>query len=287
MSHFGFAQSNTCFMTEMLTSKDNQPVNKVIQEIDKHGNVLSKETIQYFDGTGVSSKVLFQYNAQRKPTKTEYYFKNQLTRTINKQFDQSGNLLSEYESSKGQINVRSIKVDNKLEQVFLNADGTISAKNVSEINPTSQVITKYNAQNNITSLEQKIISTSGKVVENRFEDYLGKVKKKEKFQYNSRNDLIRKEDYLNDVLESYTVYDYSENLLTKLTAFTKKGTEDYRIEYKYTGVNQIEILSYYRNDLTGRISKDYDINGNCIKETSYTRNDKIINETTYKYLCNQ
>ena len=287
MSHFAFAQSNACFMTEMLTSKDNQPVNKVIQEIDKYGNVLAKETIQYFDGTGVSSKVLFQYNAQRKPTKTEYYFKNQLTRTINKQFDQSGNLLSESESSKGQINVRSIKVDNKLEQVFLNVDGTISAKNVSEINPTSQVITKYNAQNNITSLEQKIISTSGKVVENQFEDYLGKVKKKEKFQYNSRNDLIRKEDYINDVLESYTVYDYSENLLTKLTAFTKKGTEDYRVEYKYTGVNQTEILSYYRNELTGRISKDYDINGNCIKETSYSRNDKIINETTYKYLCNQ
>jgi hypothetical protein len=57
-------------MTEMILTKGDQPLNKILVAYDKFDNVLSRETIQYFDGVGVSSKVLFEYNSKNKPTKT-------------------------------------------------------------------------------------------------------------------------------------------------------------------------------------------------------------------------
>lgn len=272
-------------MTEMILTKGDQPLNKILVAYDKFDNVLSRETIQYFDGVGVSSKVLFEYNSKNKPTKTEYYFKNQLTRTVNKTFDNVGNLLSESESKENKISNRTIKVDNKLEQVFLNENGTVSGKHVSETNANTELFTKYDAQNNIISTEKKILSTSGKPVEKQSEDLLGKVKKTEKYQYNNKNDLTKKEDFLDGQLESYTVFEYTNDLLTKVTAFTKNNQEDYRLEYKYVGSNQTEELSYYRNELANRKVKEYDANNNCIKETSYTKDGQIINVATFKYTC--
>lgn len=272
-------------MTEMVLTKGDQPINKILVEYDKFDNILSKETIQYFDGLGVSSKVLFEYNSKNKPTKTNYYFRNQLTRTINKTFDNAGNLLSESESKENKISNRTIKLDNKLEQVFLKEDGTVSAKHVSETNANSEIFTKYDAQNNMISTEKKILSTSGKTVEKQSEDLLGKVKKTEKYLYNNKNDLTKKEDFLDGQLESYTVFEYTNDLLTKVTAFTKNNQEDYRLEYKYAGSNQTEELSYYRNELANRKVKEYDSKNNCIKETSYTKDGKIINVATFKYTC--
>jgi len=272
-------------MTEMVLTKGNQPINKILIAYDKFDNVLSRETIQYFDGDGVSSKVLFEYNSKNKPTKTEYYFRNQLTRTLNKTFDNAGNLLTESESKENKISNRTIKVDNKFEQVFLKEDGTVSAKHVSETNANSELFTKYDAQNNIISTEKKILSTSGKTVEKQSEDFLGKVKKTEKYQYNYKNDLSKKEDFLDGQLESYTVFEYANDLLTKVTAYTKNNQEDYRLEYKYVGSNQTEELSYYRNELANRKVKEYDTNNNCIKETSYTKDGQIINVSTFKYTC--
>ena len=285
LSNLSFAQSKGCVMTEMVLTKGNQPINKILIEYDKFDNVLSRETIQYFDGVGVSSKVLIEYNSKNKPTKTEYYFRNQLTRTVNKTFDNAGNLLTESESKENKVSNRMIKVDNKLEQLFLNEDGTVSAKHVSETNANSEVFTKYDAQNNIISTEKKILSTSGKTVEKQSEDFLGKVKKTEKYQYNNKNDLTKKEDFLDDQLESYTVFEYANELLTKVTAYTKKNQEDYRLEYKYVGSNQTEEVSYYRNELANRKVKEYDANNNCIKETSYTKDGQIINVSTFKYTC--
>lgn len=285
LSNLLFAQSKSCVMTEMILTKGDQPLNKILVAYDKFDNVLSRETIQYFDGVGVSSKVLFEYNSKNKPTKTEYYFKNQLTRTVNKTFDNVGNLLSESESKENKISNRTIKVDNKLEQVFLNENGTVSAKHVSETNANTELFTKYDAQNNIISTEKKILSTSGKTVEKQSEDLLGKVKKTEKYQYNNKNDLTKKEDFLDGQLESYTVFEYTNDLLTKVTAYTKNNQEDYRLEYKYAGSNQTEELSYYRNELANRKVKEYDANNNCIKETSYTKDGQIINVATFKYTC--
>ena len=280
-----FAQSNVCLMTEMLLSKSDQPINKILIVYDKHDNVLSRETIQYFDGVGLSSRVSHEYNAKNKPVKTEYFFRNQLTRTVNKTYDNTGNLLSESESKESKITNRAIKVDNKLEQVFLNEDGSISAKHISEINTNSESFTKYDAQNNILSSEKKILSTSGKVVEKQFDDILGKVKKTEKFQYNSEDKMTRSENYLDGILESYSIYDYVDGNLIKVTAFTKNNQEDYRLEYKYTGKNQTEVLSYYRNELANKKVKEYDANNNCIKETSFNRESQIINVATFKYTC--
>lgn len=285
LNSFSFAQSKKCLMTEMLLTKDNQPINKILIQYDKFENILSRETIQYFDGVGVSSLVSHEYNAKNKPVKTEYFFRNQLTRTVNKTYDNAGNLLSESESKESKITNRAIKVDNKLEQVFLNEDGSVSAKHISEINANTESITKYDAQNNILSSEKKILSTSGKVVENQYEDFLGKVKKTEKFQFNSEDKMTRSENYLDGILESYSIYDYADGNLIKVTAFTKNNQEDYRLEYKYTGKNQTEVLSYYRNELANRKVKEYDANNNCIKETSFNREGQIINVATFKYTC--
>ncbi len=283
--NFSFAQSNKCLMTEMLLTKNNLPINKILIQYDKLENILFRETIQYFDGVGVSSRVIHEYNAKNKPVKTEYFFRNQLTRTVNKTYDNAGNLLSESESKESKITNRAIKVDNKLEQVFLNEDGSISAKHISEINANTETITKYDSQNNILSSEKKILSTSGNVVENQYEDFLGKVKKTEKFQFNSEDKMTRSENYLDGVLESYSIYDYVDGNLIKVTAYTKNNQEDYRLEYKYTGKNQTEILSYYRNELANRKVKEYDANNNCIKETSFNRDRQIINVATFKYTC--
>ena len=285
LSNLSFAQNKGCVMTEMVLTKGNQPINKILIEYDKFDNILSRETIQYFDGLGVSSKVLFEYDAKNKPIKTAYYFRNQLTRTVNKTFDNAGNFLSESESNENKISNRTIKVDNKLEQLFLNEDGTVSAKHVSETNANTELFTKYDAQNNIISTEKKILSTSGKTVEKQSEDFLGKVKKTEKYQYNNKNDLTKKEEFLDGKLESYTFFEYTENLLTKVTAYTKNNIEDYRLDYKYVGSKQTEELSYYRNELANRKVKEYDANNNCIKETSYTKDGQIINVATFKYTC--
>jgi antitoxin component YwqK of YwqJK toxin-antitoxin module len=285
LANLGFAQNKGCLMTETIVSKQDQPISKVSFVFDKHDNVLSRETIQYFDGVGVSSKVLYEYNAKNKPVKTQYFFKNQLTRTVNSVYDASGNLLSESESKENKINQRATKIENKLEQVFFNEDGSVTAKHVSEKTPNMEVFTKYDAQNNLTSNEKKILSTSGKVVENHFEDYLGKVKKTEKFIYNSDDKMVRSESYLDDVLDNYTVYDYFEGKLLKMTAFTKDNKEDYRLEMKYTGNNETEVISYYRNELANRKVKEYDADNNCVKETSYTKDGQIITVATYKYTC--
>lgn len=287
ISNFTFAQNNRCFIIEAITTQNNQTSSKVLSDYDKFGNVLSKETIQYFDGIPASSKVTHQYNAQNKPIKTDFYFKNQLTRTINRQYDNAGKLLSESEGKDQKVNNPTTRIDNKYEQVFLNDNGSVLGKQILEISPETEIITKYNAQNNIISSEKKIFSTSGKLVENQFEDILGKVKKTEKYQYNASGEITRKEDYLSDVLENYTVFEYTNNLLVKTTAYTKTGLEDYRIEYKYTQKNQTEVLSYYRNELAGRTTKEYDSKNNCIKETNFKADGQIINVTTFKYTCDQ
>jgi antitoxin component YwqK of YwqJK toxin-antitoxin module len=273
-------------MTEMLLTKNNQPINKVLIQYDKFENVLSRETIQYFDGVGVSSLVTNEYNAKNKLVKTEYFFRNQLTKLVSKTYDNTGNLLSESESKESKITNRVIKTNNKLEQVFLNEDGSISAKHISEINANTEYITKYDAQNKVTSSEKKILSTSGKVVENQYEDLLGKVKKTEKFHYNSEDKMTRSENYLDGVLENYTVYDYADDNLIKMTAFTKNNFEDYRLEMRYSGNSQTEVISYYRNELANRKQKEYDANNNCIKETSFNKDGKIINLAKFKYNCN-
>lgn len=280
-----FAQDNGCLMTEMLVTKLDRPISKAIYEFDKFDNPIYRETIQYFDGVEVSSKVLYEYNAKNKPIKTEYYFKNQLTRTVNSEYDANGNLLSEYESKENKINNRAIKVNNKLEQIFLNEDGSISAKHVSEKGPNMQVFTKYDAQNNITSTEKKTLSTSGKVVENQFEDLLGRVKKTEKFTYDGNDKMTRSENYLDGLLENYSVYEYLDNHLIKITAFTKNNVEDYRLEFKFTGNNQTETFNYYRNELSNKSVKEYDTQGNCIKETSLKADGQVITVTTFKYTC--
>ena len=285
LQNFSFAQVNKCLMTEMLLTKNNQPIKKVLIQYDKFENVLSRETIQYFDGVGVSSLVTNEYNAKNKPVKTEYFFRNELTKSVSKTYDNAGNLLSELESKENKITNRAIKTDNKLEQVFLNEDGSISAKHISEINANTSSITKYDAQKNIISREKKILSTSGKVVENQYEDFLGKVKKTEKFQYNSEDKMIRSENYLDGVPENYTVYDYADDNLIKITAFTKNNLEDYRLEMSYSTNNQTEIISYYRNELTNRKQKEYDAKNNCIKETSFNKDGQIINVATFKYNC--
>jgi hypothetical protein len=282
-----FAQSDRCFITEAITTQNNQTLSRVLSDYDKFGNVLSKETIQYFDGIGVSSKITYQYNSQNKAIKTEHYFKNQLTRTINRQYDNAGKLLSESEGKNNKVHNLTTKTDNKYEQVFLNDDGSVLGKQVSDINPEIETITKYNAQNNILSIDKKILSTSGKLVENQFEDLLGKVKKTEKYQYNLLGDITKKEEYLSDLLENYTLFEYISNVLIKTTAYTKTGLEDYRIEYKYTRNNQTEVLSYYRNELAGRTTKEYNSRNNCIKETNFRSDGQIINVTTFKYTCNQ
>ena len=138
LQNFSFAQSNKCLMTEMLLTKNNQPINKVLIQYDKFENVLSRETIQYFDGVGVSSLVTNEYNAKNKLVKTEYFFRNQLTKLVSKTYDNTGNLLSESESKESKITNRVIKTNNKLEQVFLNEDGSISAKHISEINANTE-----------------------------------------------------------------------------------------------------------------------------------------------------
>jgi antitoxin component YwqK of YwqJK toxin-antitoxin module len=286
LQNFSFAQSNKCLMTEMLLTKNNQPINKVLIQYDKFENVLSRETIQYFDGVGVSSLVINEYNAKNKLVKTEYFFRNQLTKLVSKTYDNTGNLLSESESKESKITNRVIKTNNKLEQVFLNEDGSISAKHISEINANTEYITKYDAQNKVTSSEKKILSTSGKVVENQYEDLLGKVKKTEKFHYNSEDKMTRSENYLDGVLENYTVYDYADDNLIKMTAFTKNNFEDYRLEMRYSGNSQTEVISYYRNELANRKQKEYDANNNCIKETSFNKDGQIINVATFKYNCN-
>jgi antitoxin component YwqK of YwqJK toxin-antitoxin module len=286
LQNFSFAQSNKCLMTEMLLTKNNQPINKVLIQYDKFENVLSRETIQYFDGVGVSSLVTNEYNAKNKLVKTEYFFRNQLTKLVSKTYDNTGNLLSESESKESKITNRVIKTNNKLEQVFLNEDGSISAKHISEINANTEYITKYDAQNKVTSSEKKILSTSGKVVENQYEDLLGKVKKTEKFHYNSEDKMTRSENYLDGVLENYTVYDYADDNLIKMTAFTKNNFEDYRLEMRYSGNSQTEVISYYRNELANRKQKEYDANNNCIKETSFNKDGQIINVATFKYNCN-
>ena len=285
LQNFSFAQSNKCLMTEMLLTKNNQPINKVLIQYDKFENVLSRETIQYYDGVGVSSLVTNEYNAKNKPVKTEYFFRNERTRTVNKTYDNAGNLLSESESKENKITNRAIKTDNKLEQVFLNEDGSISAKHILETNANTTYITKYDAQNKVTSSEKKILSTSGKVVENQYEDLLGKVKKTEKFHYNSEDKMTRSENYLDGVLENYTVYDYADDNLIKMTAFTKNNLEDYRLEMRYSGNSQSEVISYYRNELANRKQKEYDANNNCIKETSLNKDGQIINVATFKYTC--
>jgi antitoxin component YwqK of YwqJK toxin-antitoxin module len=286
LQNISFAQSNKCLMTEMLLTKNNQPINKVLIQYDKFENVLSRETIQYFDGVGVSSLVTNEYNAKNKLVKTEYFFRNQLTKLVSKTYDNTGNLLSESESKESKITNRVIKTNNKLEQVFLNEDGSISAKHISEINANTEYITKYDAQNKVTSSEKKILSTSGKVVENQYEDLLGKVKKTEKFHYNSEDKMTRSENYLDGVLENYTVYDYADDNLIKMTAFTKNNFEDYRLEMRYSGNSQTEVISYYRNELANRKQKEYDANNNCIKETSFNKDGQIINVATFKYNCN-
>jgi antitoxin component YwqK of YwqJK toxin-antitoxin module len=286
LQNFSFAQSNKCLMTEMLLTKNNQPINKVLIQYDKFENVLSRETIQYFDGVGVSSLVTNEYNAKNKLVKTEYFFRNQLTKLVSKTYDNTGNLLSESESKESKVTNRVIKTNNKLEQVFLNEDGSISAKHISEINANTEYITKYDAQNKVTSSEKKILSTSGKVVENQYEDLLGKVKKTEKFHYNSEDKMTRSENYLDGVLENYTVYDYADDNLIKMTAFTKNNFEDYRLEMRYSGNSQTEVISYYRNELANRKQKEYDANNNCIKETSFNKDGQIINVATFKYNCN-
>jgi antitoxin component YwqK of YwqJK toxin-antitoxin module len=272
-------------MTEMLLTKNNQPINKVLIQYDKFENILFRETIQYYDGVGVSSLVTNEYNAKNKPVKTEYFFRNERTRTVNKTYDNAGNLLSESESKENKITNRAIKTDNKLEQVFLNEDGSISAKHILETNANTTYITKYDAQNKLISSEKKILSTSGKDVENQYEDFIGKVKKTEKFQYNSEDKMTRSENYLDGVLENYTVYDYADDNLIKMTAFTKNNLEDYRLEMRYSGNSQTEVISYYRNELANRKQKEYDANNNCIKETSLNKDGQIINVATFKYTC--
>ncbi|HLO45102.1 MAG TPA: hypothetical protein VK175_12275 [Leadbetterella sp.] len=282
---FAFAQGNGCLMTEMTVTKLERPISKIIFEFDKFDNPISRETIQYFDGTEASSKVLYEYNAKNKPVKTQYFFKNKLTRTVNSEYDNAGNLLSESESKENKVSNRSVKVDNKLEQVFLNEDGSVAAKHVSEKNPNMQVFTKYDAQNNITSTEKKILSTSGKVVENQFDDVLGHVKKTEKITYDGNDKMTRSENYINGILQNYSVYEYTDNHLSKITVFTKNNLEDYRLEFKYSGSNQTETYNYYRNELANRSIKEYDTRGNCVKETSFRADGQIINVTTYKFTC--
>lgn len=280
------AQTTKCLMVESVTTKDGNPVFKITQIFDKHDNLLSKETIQYMGTVEVSSKILNEYDAQNRVIKKQTFFNNTLTKTTVKQYNTLGKLTASNESNGGKNLNSTSFTDNTSEQVFYSENGLISSKETFEKLSNTEKTSHFDAQNNITSKDIKVFSATGKVIENQHDDVLGKVNQTFKSQYDAKDVLLKEEEYVNDELKGYTVYQYSGKLLSKQIRYTKNAQEDYRLEFSYDAAgNQTQTLSYYRNALASKQTKAYDEKNNLILETNFDKDGQKINETTYKYNC--
>ena len=280
------AQSTKCLMVESVTTKDGNPVFKITQTFDKHDNLLSKETIQYMGSVEVSSKVVNEYDAQNRLVKKQSFFNNSLTKTTVKQYNSLGKLTASNESNGGKNLNSTTFTDNTSEQVFYNENGSVSSKETYEKQGNTEKTTHFETQNNITSIDIKVFSVTGKVIENQHDDVLGKVNQTFKSQYDSKDVLQKQEEFVNGELKGYTVYQYTGKLLSKQIRFTKNDLEDYRLEFSYDAAgNQTQTLSYYRNALASKQTKAYDEKNNLILETNFDKDGQKINETTYKYNC--
>lgn len=282
---FSIAQNNPCLPIEIYTQKEGTSISKILVEYDKFDNIISREVIQYYGNSPTSSKIVNEYKNPNRLIKSQYFVNNVLTKSVEKQYDNLGKLIAEFESNGVKQNNRGTLVDNKFEQVYFNEDGTIAAKTISEKNNFEESISRFNGSNVLISSQRKLLNAAGKIVENENNDVLGKVKILEKNIYGSSNQILKSEEYVNDVLKTHKTFEYTENLLRKFTAFDANNTEDYRIEYNYENGNAIEEKAYYKGELSGKKVKTYDEKNNCIKETNYNKNGLIINETTFKYTC--
>jgi hypothetical protein len=282
---FGIAQNNSCLPTESFTQKEGVSISKIRIEYDKFDNIISREVIQYFGNSSTSSKLVNEYKNASILIKSQYFVNNVLTKSIDKQYNNLGILIAESEFNGLIQNNSGTLINNKFEQVYFNEDGSVAAKTISEKSNLEEKISKYNANNVLISSQRKLVNASGKILENENNDFLGKIKILEKNLYNNSNDILKSEEYVNDVLKSYKTYQYENNLLRKLTAFDITNTEDYRIEYNYENGKVIEEIAFYKKELSGKKVKSYDQKNNCIKETNYNKNGLTINETTFKYTC--
>jgi hypothetical protein len=281
----GIAQNNPCLPIEIFTQNEGVAISKILIEYDKFDNIISREVIQYFQKSSTSSKWVNEYKNTNRLVKSQYFINNLLTKSVEKQYDNLGKLIAESESNGMKQYIRGISTDNKFEQVYFNEDGNIAAKTISERTNSEEKISKYGLNNVLISSQRKLFNASGKIVENENNDFLGKMKILEKNSYGNSNEILKSEEYVNDILKNYKIYQYADNVLRKLTAFDIANSEDYRIEYNYQNGKVIEEITFYKKELSGKKVKSYDQNNNCIKETNYNKNGLIINETTFKYTC--
>jgi len=281
----GIAQNNPCLPIEIFTQNEGVAISKILIEYDKFDNIISREVIQYFQKSSTSSKWVNEYKNTNRLVKSQYFINNLLTKSVEKQYDNLGKLIAESESNGMKQYIRGISTDNKFEQVYFNEDGNIAAKTISERTNSEEKISKYGLNNVLISSQRKLFNASGKIVENENNDFLGKMKILEKNSYGNSNEILKSEEYVNDILKNYKIYQYADNVLRKLTAFDIANSEDYRIEYNYQNGKVIEEITFYKKELSGKKLKSYDQNNNCIKETNYNKNGLIINETTFKYTC--
>ena len=101
------------------------------------------------------------------------------------------------------------------------------------------------------------------------------------YDYNEKNNMIKKSFFINDNLREYSIFEYNNNLLIEESSFNENHSLSSKVFYEYDidkNMIQKDFLDETNDVMSFQIYK-YDINGNMIEESEYFNKD-YLNKTS-------
>ena len=154
-------------------------------------------------------------------------------------------MLSQSAFSQKRKVIKEKKVKSKTEWVYKSDKDTLPRKElIQEYNKDGYTTLKidYNKESNIKLKETAKYDRYGNVIEESFYTAKENQEIKYMYKYNAKNDMVEKEDYIDDILQNKTTYKYNAagNVVLE-TIFDDQGNLFRNISFTYNSKNLKEL----------------------------------------------
>lgn len=267
-----------CPLLEVLsTDNQNNLIYKKLNNYDKLGNLLSEETTN----REFTTKKVYDYDANNKLTKTSKYVQNKL---ISSEVIDN---LSKTSTVQGQNSQKNIEKSTEKSSQIATYEGEkiIQTENIEKEGDLILSKKQKNDKNEIITDIQNKYDNNKNLIETTTFDKIANITFKKTIEYNDKT-ITKTSDYQNNILVSYSIYEFDGKNLIKTTKFNAQNQPEYSISNVYdTKFRLIKQSSFQVNALINSKEIQYNKDDQIIEEITRNRSNQITQKTIFKYNC--
>ncbi len=257
---------------------------------DDKGNLVEVKELNQTNNARYESKKTLVYDQKGRLVKESNFLNGNLLYQTEKEYDNRGNLMREVtgngksEQAQNRISV----VGNAREQLFYEADGKVSGREVQELNAAGKLLKKElrGPENVLYQSTDNTYDQRGQLIKTLRNDVVGNATEGSIYNYDAQGVLRSDSSTYNGKITNYTVYEYANGFLVKKTRYNADQSVDYLINYTNDEKGNVLVEEFiYNNAVLTTLRNTYDINANKIQEDTYNNNNLLVRTLKWEYQC--